>query len=401
VDQAGGRNFDILIYKDANKMALNDNSFKSDRAADSQVVIGLFSNGNDAQQAIGELREQGFRTNQIGAAFRETAAGSEFDSPQRNRSQIGDEIRDVTVGHNLTERSYSGSSSLDAGSAGGPASGSNAVTPAGLCTGSGTGLSGAGRPGPIPGSDIPRSLSRNETDDRNAASYGEPGREWPESTRSNRAIDIAPGGSGPDVTTLSNSTPTATYTEAERLNKASHANESWWEKLKNFFTDDDSADTHVSSKKEKSETKFGTGEGDLGLTSEKPMSAVDTDEHDFAYSAAEFEGSLTSLGLDQRQARAFARELGAQGAIVTVAAGDRLSTAEEILERNNGRIRYEQDAAYDDGGLENPLSSTQGSYNPNERIQLFGEVRRAYRQRAIPTYEEREITRRDDLKRPA
>ena len=378
-------------------MALNDSSFKSDAAAGSQVVIGLFGNGNDAQQAIGELREQGFKTNQIGAAFRETAVGSEFGNPERNRAQSNQGIQDVSVGHNLTDRSYSGSSSFDTGSLGGPASGSNAVTPAGLSTGSGTGVSGAGRPGPIPGSDIPRSIANNAADDLRRTREN-----WQQDTRQDRVMDIAPGGSGSDVTTLPNPTPTATYNEAERLNKNPHEHEGWWEKLKHLFSDDESASSKIASDKTKNETKFGTGEGGLGLTSDKPAMQTNNDEdYDYAYSPADFEVSLTSLGLDPRQSRAFARELGARGAIVTVAAGDRLSDAERILERNNGRIRYEEDAAYESGTLEDAVSSTQGSYDPRERIQLFGEVRRAYRQRAIPTYDEKNIDRRDDLKRPA
>jgi hypothetical protein len=384
-------------------MALNDSSFKSETVTDSQVVIGLFSSGNDAQQAIGELREQGFRSNQIGAAFRETAVGSEYGSSERNRAQSPHGIQDVSVGHNLTERSYSGSSSLDTGSLGGPASGSNAVTPAGLSTGSGAGVSGAGLTGRIPGSDIPRSISNKDANDVGRTPDVEPGEEWQGDLRSDRVIDIAPGGSGSDVTTMPNPTPRATYSEAERLNKRPHENESWWEKLKHLFTDDESTAARMADEKAKSEQKFGTGEGELGLASDVPMAQANNlnDDYDYAYSPAEFEGSLTSLGLDQRQARAFARELGAQGAIVTVAAGDRLSDAERILERNNGRIRYEEDAAYEGGTLEDAVSSTQGSYDPRERIQLFGEVRRAYRQRATSTFDEKDINRRDDLKRPA
>ena len=382
-------------------MALNDSSFNSD-AADSQVVIGLFSNGNDAQQAIGELREQGFRTNQIGAAFRETAVGSEFVNSERNSTQSSHGILDVSVGHNLTESSYSGSSSLDSGSLGGHASGSNAVTPAGLSTGSSMGISGAGRPGPIPGSDIPRSISNDDPDDVESTPRMESGEKWQQDLRPDRVIDIAPGGTGSDVTTVPNPTPIATYSEAEQLNKHTHEHESWWEKLKHLFTDDESTTKNVTGVKANSEARFGTGEGDLGLTSNQATSQVnDNEDLDYAYSPAEFEGSLTSLGLDERQARAFARELGSHGAIVTVAAADRLSDAERILERNHGRIHYEEDTAHESETLENPVSSTQGSYDPRERIQLFGEVRRAYRQRAASNYDENGVNRRDDLRRPA
>ena len=381
-------------------MALNESSFTGNATTGSQVVIGLFSNGNDAQQAIGELREQGFRTSQIGAAFRETAVGSEFGIAERGRAQSNDGIQDVSVGHNLTESSYTGSSSLDSGSLGGPASGSNAVTPAGLSTGTGPGISGAGRPGRIPGSDIPRSISNADPGDIIRTHRVEPGEDVQQDLRPDRVIDIAPGGTGADVTTMPNPAPSATYNEAERLNKHAHDHDSWWEKLKRAFTDDDSS-TAVTEERAKSESKFGTGQGDLGLTSNQPTGLTESDQYDYAYSPAEFEGSLTSLGLDQRQARAFARELGSHGAIVTVAAGDRLSDAERVLERNHGRIRYEEGTTYESGTLEDPVSSTQGSYDPRERIQLFGEVRRAYRQRAGSSYDEKEIDRRDDLRRPA
>jgi uncharacterized protein (TIGR02271 family) len=38
-----------------------------------QVVVGLFNNANDAHQAVTQLRAQGFRSDQIGAAFRSTS----------------------------------------------------------------------------------------------------------------------------------------------------------------------------------------------------------------------------------------------------------------------------------------------------------------------------------------
>jgi len=390
-------------------MALNESSSIGDAGTNSQVVIGLFNNGNDAQQAIGELREQGFRINQIGAAFRETAAGSEFSNMERNRAESNQGMRNVSVGHNLTERSYSGSDSLDPGSLGGPASGTNAVTPAGLSAGSGTGISGAGRPGRIPGSDIPKSISNDDSDEVSRMTSREQ-LESQQDLRPDRVIDIAPGGSGSDITTMyptpsetySETERNSTYREAERLNEPPKEREGWWEKLKHIFTDDETPATQARTDKAKSEAKFGTGEGDLGLSSSQPATLNNDDgDYDYAYSPVEFEGSLTSLGLDQRQARAFARELGPRGAIVTVAAGDRLSDAERILERNHGRIRYEEDAAFESETLENPVSSTQGSYDPRERIQLFGEVRRAYRQRSTSFDNESERNRRDDLKRPA
>src|SRR5664279_1427974 len=241
----------------------------------------------------------------------------------------------------------------------------------------------------------------------------EPGEDWQQDMRPDRVMEIAPGGTGSDVTTLPLPAPSAKFSEAERLNKPPHENQSWWEKLKHVFTDDKSTSTHVTGDNATSEGKFGTGEGELGLNSNEAATEIKDNgdsvngDYDYAYSPMEFEGSLTSLGLDRRQARAFARELGSNGAIVTVAAGNRISDAERILERNHGRIRYEEDTAYEKdtayeiGPLADPVSSTQGSYDPRERIQLFGEVRRAYRKAAAFNHDQNDLNHRDDLRRPA
>lgn len=400
-------------------MALRDSIGNNSSQPDSPIVIGLFSNGNDAQQAIGELREEGFRTNQIGAAFRETA--NEFKAQDSSSVNLANNSA-ADANRALTENSYTGSDSLDSGSLGGPASGSNAVTPAGLSTGSGMSIAGAGRPGPIPGSDIPHHRTRE-----NAVAPGDTVEEWPASP-TGRVMDIGPAGVdegvAQDVVITTTEPAPVHYFGTEHENEFRHTNESegWWEKLKRMFTDDESAADSATQPVDSGFTRgssrnFGTGEGDLGLTP-NPTAGGQVEDvreaYDFAYSPVEFEASLASLGLDQDQARAFSRQLGTRGAIVTVAAGSNTSEAESILQRNNGRIRHEEDADYGNRALDEPLTTSSalpqtgarsqveaGEEGSHDRIQLFGEVRRAYGQRAVPPASEEEGDLRENLRRPA
>jgi hypothetical protein len=399
-------------------MALRDSIGNSSTQPDSPVVIGLFSNGNDAQQAIGELREEGFRTNQIGAAFRETVdnfRGNDSSSVNLRRNSAADANR------TLTENSYTGSDSLDGGSLGGPASGSNAVTPAGLSTGSGMSMTGAGRPGPIPGSEIPHHRTRQDS-----VAPAETVEETPASS-TGRVMDIGPAdfdGVSPDVVITTTEPAPVHYfgTEREKEFQPTSEGEGWWEKLKRMFTDEEpAADSELrptdSVFARKSSRNFGTGEGDLGLAQDSFAGGQIEDvreAYDFAYSPGEFEASLASLGLDPRQARAFSRQLGTQGAIVTVAAGSKASEAESILQRNNGRIRHEEDADYGNRTLDEPLTSSSalpqtttrsqveaGDEGSHDRIQLFGEVRRAYGQRTVSAQNDSDSDVREDLRRPA
>ncbi len=50
-------------------MAANDYQDTAATGTNAQVVVGLFRNSDDAEQAINELKTEGFRANQIGAAF--------------------------------------------------------------------------------------------------------------------------------------------------------------------------------------------------------------------------------------------------------------------------------------------------------------------------------------------
>ncbi|HVW77222.1 MAG TPA: hypothetical protein VHB45_06390 [Alloacidobacterium sp.] len=88
------------------------------------------------------LLAERFEIRQIGAAFR---SGTSTVANVRDASDMGE------IGSNAVH------SAMDSDTVGsGPASDTRTVTPAGLSPGSGSVIQGAGRPGPIPGSEIPR-----------------------------------------------------------------------------------------------------------------------------------------------------------------------------------------------------------------------------------------------------
>ncbi len=114
------------------------------RGTSGSVVVGYFADGGDAYRAINDLIDEGFSASDMGAAFRTRRAG------QRESAAVG-EMRNI---NELTKTNPAVS-----GSVGGPASGDEAVTPAGLAPGSGNSFPGApSTPGPIPGSEVPSTL---------------------------------------------------------------------------------------------------------------------------------------------------------------------------------------------------------------------------------------------------
>lgn len=272
---------------------------------ENEVVVAYFANSSDAQRAIDDLLSEGFEPRQMGAAFRSRIAAS----PATDREEIGSK----------TVRSAIDSDTVGSG----PASDTRAVTPAGLSTGSGSVINGAGRPGPIPGSDIPRHRS------------------------------TAP--------LQSSATVTNPLPATGGFHESREEDDSWWQKLKNLFSSD--ADVEDRRKGITSDTSmnFGTGEGHLATLPE---------ESDYAYSGSAFEGAFSGMGLTQPNARSLAGDLRQGGAIVSVDTAGRLADAERVLERNNGRIRYEAAA-----------ESAQWSDIPGERVRVFGQLSRNY-----PTY---------------
>ena len=195
----------------------------------SGTVVAYFSNGEDAQNAINELVDEGIPVSEIGAAFHGSAAASAgaTESPTRpvheNPSNMGSTASGAGV---------SGAESDTSG-----------VTPAGLSTGSGTGFAGAGRPGPIPGSEIPGNLPH----------------EVPSTLRSASTAPLSDTGMGVAATPA-----TAVPVHHEHH---SHENASWWDKLKHLFSGESAADTSVrrAPVSDAGSRKFGTGEGELGI----------------------------------------------------------------------------------------------------------------------------------------
>jgi hypothetical protein len=290
----------------------------------SGTVVAYFSNGEDAQNAINELVDEGFPVSEIGAAFHgsATASAGTAGSPSR---PLHDEVS--TMGSTASGAGVSGAESDTSG-----------VTPAGLSTGSGTGFSGASRPGPIPGSEIPDNLPR----------------EVPSTLRSASTAPLSES-TGMGVA------PTPAIDSPVQYQRRTHESASWWDKLKHLFSGESDADTSVrrAPAADAGTRKFGTGEGELGLTS----------EYDYPYSGAAFESSFKGMGISQDRSSRLATEIHRGGAIVTVNAGPNAAQAEQILERNHGTIRYEPAGVVDEAWETGPDAT---------RVHLFGRVQRVY-----------------------
>jgi len=220
----------------------------------SGTVVAYFASGEDAQNAINELVDEGFPVSEIGAAFHGNSAPSATVSGSPSRP-FHDEF--PTMGSTASGAGVSGAESDTSG-----------VTPAGLSTGSGTGFAGASRPGPIPGSEIPDNLPREI----------------------------------PSTLPSSSTAPQAEIT-------------------------------------------------------------------DYPYSSSAFESSFTGMGISPDHSRRLAAEIRRGGAIVTVNAGPLSTAAEQIFERNHGRIRYESGIASGDAFPSVPDTA---------RVHVFGRVQRVY-----------------------
>jgi|HubBroStandDraft_6_1064221.scaffolds.fasta_scaffold154406_1 hypothetical protein len=296
----------------------------SDWNETSGTVVAYFSNGEDAQNAINELVDEGFPVSEIGAAFHGSANASAGATGSPSRP-VHDEVS--TMGSTASGAGVSGAESDTSG-----------VTPAGLSTGSGTGFSGASRPGPIPGSEIPGNLPREVPSTLRSASTA------PLSESTGMGVAHTPATDAP-----------------VHHQHHSHEHASWWDKLKHLFSGESGADTSVrrAPVSDASSRKFGTGEGELGITP----------GHDYPYSGSAFESSFTGMGISQERSRRFATEIRRGGAIVTVNARANTVQAERILQRNNGRIRYESASIADEAWETGPDAA---------RVQVFGRVQRVY-----------------------
>ncbi len=320
-------------------------STNDSNSSTSGTVVAYFTDGEDAQRAINELVDEGFPISDIGAAFHSTLTAGHRSSATSNDSTPS------TIGSVGSGPGISGVTSDTSG-----------VTPAGLSTGAGTMTSGAGRPGPIPGSEIPGNLPTNIPSTLKSSTaaplYDDP-------INQSRVVR--------DVTATGTYPATGTFLE--------HTDEgaSWWDKLKHLFSGEHT-ETDGSERREaiaeKGSSNFGTGEGHLGTYS----------EFDYPLHGSAFESSFTGMGIPREQAQRLVADIGRGGAIVTVNAGSRNSEAENILERNHGRIRYEADTFTRHDALE--------TGSEDARIRVFGHVQRIYPSQ-VPGYQPDEI--RPDL----
>ena len=390
-----------MAFIDTNSDAVTD--------TDGQVVVRLFNNGSDARQAIGELREEGFRTGQIGAAFRRSSSrGAVASDPRSNGTERHQRQPDLTreefeSSRQITQSVSVGSVRTDIGSPTGPASGCSSASPGGFSTGMGMMMSGADLSRLIPGSDIPtRRTQAQVVSSTNWSEEGFPlvrgGRTSGGSTIQASSAYIERESDFQVVSTESHPMPEGQDNPLHSINE-----DSWWKGLKKFFVEDgdgvERASDHSSVERRGREIvddagarKFRSGEGDRGLLECDRLTPLSEENvvasFDYAYSAGDFETSLKILGLSERESIDFAQQLRSAGAIVTVAAGSRIKDAEVILERNGGRACYAEEVSAESRSQRDPLAGTShpeaaaedaGNIGfSQDRIHLFGDVRRAY-----------------------
>ena len=314
----------------------------------SGTVVAYFTNGEDAQRAIHELVDEGFPIKDVGAAFHSASASTSFSG---------------SSGAPISDSAPSMIGSVGSGSGiSGATSDTSGVTPSGLSTGAGSVISGAGRPGPIPGSEIPGNLPTSIPSTLKSSTDAPLSDDVINQSRAVRATPVA--GNYP-----------ATGSFHEHYDEGAR----WWDKLKHLFSGEH-AETDAPVRREavadKSSNDFGTGEGHLGTYS----------EFDYPLYGSAFESSFTGMGIPREHAQRFAAEIGRGGAIVTVNAGSRNAEVESILERNHGRIRYEAGALTRDETWETGPEAA--------RIRVFGHVQRVYPSH-LPGYEPEEV--RPDL----
>jgi hypothetical protein len=272
------------------------------------IIAGYFHTGEDAHRAINALLNEGFLPSQIGAAFHTAGGSSELSTGTSSVSQ-------PTVG-TFNEKA----ADIDI-SAGGPSSGSDAVQPVGLSSGTGSPILGAGKPGPISGSNLSHTGLPHEL--QSELSHEQPG------TRT-----------APAPVAVSTTRPTHTI----------HDHKSWTSKLKHLFeSKHDNAPTTANPDSQ----KFGTGEGELDLT--RP------------YSQTAFESSVSGAGVPAEHSRHLSHHLSTGGAVVTVSSTGRAVDVEKIFEQHNGVVRFSSDIFNDAPALD---------YEP--RVEVFGHLEHRY-----------------------
>jgi hypothetical protein len=314
-------------------------AFGNSSTSSRRTVVGYFADGEDAHRAINDLLAEGFRPREIGAAFHSGLASGVANPANGPISGIDTEMHPV-VGPNAVR---SGSSTS------GAASDSSAVTPAGLSTGGGTATSGAERPGPIPGAEIPSGLPST----------------LPHTIHSTMPSTLHPNPDAP----LESAQPVANYPATGSFHEAQRgAAPNWWEKLKHVFGSDEDSPagrTRREGVTDKTSSNFGTGEGHIGAYP----------DYDYAYSGAAFESAFFGMGIPPAYARQLSYRIRSGGAIVTVESSTSSAAAEKVLERNKGMVRYEEAAG---SAASSAAEHIRDQANRDDRVQLFGRVQRVY-----------------------
>ncbi|HEX4039753.1 MAG TPA: hypothetical protein VHX37_16970 [Acidobacteriaceae bacterium] len=254
-----------------------------------RTVPGSNASGNTGERVVvGYFSDGGEAYRAINELMDEGFSASEVGAAFRTPRATGGAMAaaDEEVDEIRSLREVTETNPALSGSVGGAGSHDEAVTPAGLAPGSGNAFPAPpSNPGPIPGAELPSTLRHDLPHDLPATSAEAQG------------------------------------TEVREIGTRGV----WMGRLDERYGSPAAGRKSAS----RSSQKFGTGEGRLDLVP----------EHD--YSAPAFESSFQGMGLSAEEARRMSGELGRGGAIVSVRAGDRVALAEQIVERNHGRVRLE------------------------------------------------------------
>jgi hypothetical protein len=195
-------------------------------------------------------------------------------------------------------------------------------------------MAGAGKPGPITGSDLSHLNLPHEI--KSTLAHDRPG-ETP--------LYTAPG--------------TGSFTETHEQHPG------WLGKLSHVFGGGKHKHGEGRDLVNSTSQNFGTGEGHLGITPAAAASGF-TEDYSRPYSHTAFESSFAGLGLGEAHSRHLAHRLAHGGAVVMVGVTGRIVEAEKILEEHNGTVRFEGEQFTD----ELPVG--------DHRVAVFGVVEDVY-----------------------
>lgn len=171
-----------------------------------------------------------------------------------------------------------------------------------------------------------------------------------------------------------------------------HDRENWWEKVKDAFRSDDSAERRAESREAAAESSV-------------DPNTYSREDYEYEFADDDFQGSLAGTGIPADRAEYLTRNLEPGGAIVTVYDANRTAEAEQILSDHHAKIRYEEttgnviagnDLKATDGTAVEAAAWTGGDFVDSEsadkrpvsaattagdRVQLFGEVLRVHKER--------------------